>query len=125
MPSEVKQRSLAASCKHIKKSLRLASSADTLLISKTSRKRFEKGWFLLMKKTRTTVFSKARIEEVDGELLIIEAGKKDAPDNVYSLTNELNEWLGVEGISLTIKKDEEIIPDDMIEPEYSDEFYED
>lgn len=78
-----------------------------------------------MKKTRTTAFSKARIEEVDGELLIIEAGKKDAPNNVYSLTNELNEWLGVEGISLTIKKDEEIIPDDMIEPEYSDEFYED
>ena len=64
-----------------------------------------------MKKSRTTAFSKARIAEVDGELFIIEAGKKDMPDNVYSLTNELNEWIGVEGISLTIKKDEEVSPD--------------
>ena len=79
---------------------------------------------LFMKKSRTTAFSKARIEEVDGELLIIEAGKKDNPDNVYSLTKELNEWLGVEGVSLTIKKDEEVIPDDMID-EYDDEFVED
>ena len=76
-----------------------------------------------MKKTRSTTFAKARIEEVDGELLIIEVGKKDAPDRVYSLTNELMEWVGVEGVSLTIKKDEEIVPDDMIEE--SDEFIED
>lgn len=76
-----------------------------------------------MKKSRTTAFAKARIEEVDGELLIIEVGKKDAPDRVYSLTNELMEWVGVEGVSLTIKKDEEIVPDDMIEE--SDEFIED
>lgn len=76
-----------------------------------------------MKKTRSTAFSKARIEEVDGELLIIEIGKKDAPDRVYSLTDELMEWVGVEGVSLTIKKDEEIVPDDMIEE--SDEFIED
>lgn len=76
-----------------------------------------------MKKSRTTAFAKARIEEVDGELLIIEIGKKDAPDRVYSLTNELMEWVGVEGVSLTIKKDEEIVPDDMIEE--SDEFIED
>jgi hypothetical protein len=76
-----------------------------------------------MKKTRSTAFAKARIEEVDGELLIIEVGKKDAPDRVYSLTNELMEWVGVEGVSLTIKKDEEIVPDDMIEE--SDEFIED
>ena len=75
-----------------------------------------------MKKTRSTAFAKARIEEVDGELLIIEVGKKDAPDRVYSLTNELMEWVGVEGVSLTIKKDEEIVPDDMIEE--SDEFIE-
>ena len=76
-----------------------------------------------MKKTRSTAFSKARIEEVDGELLIIEAGKKDNPDSVYSLTEELNEWLGVEGISLTIRKDEEIIPDEIVES--NDEFVED
>lgn len=76
-----------------------------------------------MKKTRSTAFSKARIEEVDGELLIIEIGKKDAPDRVYSLTDELMEWVGVEGVSLTIKKDEKIVPDDMIEE--SDEFIED
>jgi hypothetical protein len=76
-----------------------------------------------MKKSRTTAFAKARIEEVDGELLIIEVGKKDAPDRVYSLSNELMEWVGVEGVSLTIKKDEEIVPDDMIEE--SDEFIED
>lgn len=75
-----------------------------------------------MKKTRSTAFSKARIEEVDGELIIIEPGKKDMPDSVYSLTDELNEWLGIEGVSLTIKKDEEIIPDDMI---VEDEFIED
>lgn len=77
-----------------------------------------------MKKSRTTAFAKARIEEVDGELLIIEIGKKDAPDRVYSLTNELMEWVGVEGVSLTIKKDEEIVPDDMIE-DTVDEFIED
>ena len=76
-----------------------------------------------MKKTRSTAFSKARIEEVDGELLIIEAGKKDNPNSVYSLTDELNEWLGVEGISLTIRKDEEIIPDEIVES--NDEFIED
>ena len=59
-------------------------------------------------------------------MLIIEAGKKDAPDNVYSLTKELNEWLGVDGVSLTIKKDIEVIPDDMIDNEdYDDEFIED
>lgn len=77
-----------------------------------------------MKKTRSTAFAKAKIEEVDGELLIIEVGKKDAPDRVYSLTNELMEWVGVEGVSLTIKKDEEIVPDDMIE-DTVDEFIED
>ena len=77
-----------------------------------------------MKKTRSTAFAKAKIEEVDGELLIIEVGKKDAPDRVYSLTNELMEWVGVEGVSLTIKKDEEIVPDDMIENTV-DEFIED
>lgn len=77
-----------------------------------------------MKKSRTAAFAKARIEEVDGELLIIEVGKKDAPDRVYSLTNELMEWVGVEGVSLTIKKDEEIVPDDMIE-DTVDEFIED
>ena len=49
-----------------------------------------------MKKSRTTAFAKARIEEVDGELLIIEVGKKD----------------------------EEIVPDDMIE-DTVDEFIED
>lgn len=76
-----------------------------------------------MKKTRSTAFSKARIEEVDGELLIIEAGKKDNPDSVYSLTDELNEWLGVEGISLTIRKDKEIIPYEIVES--NDEFIED
>ena len=76
-----------------------------------------------MKRSRTTAFAKARIEEVDGELLIIEVGKKDAPDRVYSLSNELMEWVGVEGVSLTIKKDEEIVPDNMIEE--SDEFIED
>ena len=77
-----------------------------------------------MKKSRTTAFAKARIEEVDGELLIIEVGKKDAPDRVYSLTNELMEWVGVEGVSLTIKNVEEIVPDDMIE-DTVDEFIED
>lgn len=79
-----------------------------------------------MKKTRTTAFTKARIEEVDGELLIIEVGKKDAPDRVYSLTNELMEWAGVEGVSVTIKKDEEIVPDDMTTDEFiEDEEFED
>ena len=79
-----------------------------------------------MKKTRTTAFTKARIEEVDGELLIIEVGKKDAPDRVYSLTNELMEWAGVEGVSVTIKKDEEIVPEDMTIDEFvEDEEFED
>ena len=79
-----------------------------------------------MKKTRTTAFTKARIEEVDGELLIIEVGKKDAPDRVYSLTSELMEWAGVEGVSLTIKKDEEIVPEDMTTDEFiEDEEFED
>lgn len=72
-----------------------------------------------MKKSRTTVFSKARIVEQDGELIIIEAGKKDEPDNVYSLTKELTEWLGVDGVTLSIKKDEEFLPVNDFE------FYED
>lgn len=77
-----------------------------------------------MKKSRTTAFSKARIELVDDELLIIEAGKKDAPDKVFSLTKELNEWLGVDGISLTIKKDQQLVPEDA-EEEIDDSFVED
>lgn len=77
-----------------------------------------------MKKSRTTAFSKARIELVDDELLIIEAGKKDAPDKVFSLTKELNEWLGVDGISLTIKKDQQLAPEDA-EEKIDDSFVED
>lgn len=77
-----------------------------------------------MKKTKSTAFTKARIEMVDGEFLIIEPGKKDAPDKVYSLTAELKEWCEIEGVSLVIKKDEDVAPEDVVE-EINDEFIED
>lgn len=79
-----------------------------------------------MKKTRSTVFSKAKIVEVDSQLLIVESGKKDESDKVYSLTNELLTWADVEGISLSIKKDEEIDPEDIMDnDELFDEFIKD
>jgi len=64
-----------------------------------------------MKKSRMTTFSKARIENVDGEFYIIESGKKDAPDKEFSLNDELNQWIGVDDITLTIKQNTEIDPD--------------
>lgn len=61
-----------------------------------------------MKKSRTTAYSKAVITMSDGEFLIVEAGKKDEEDMVFSLTEELKRWVGEAGVSLTIKKDEQI-----------------
>ena len=73
-----------------------------------------------MKKSRSTSYKKGRIVLSDGEFLFVETGKKDVPDKVYSLTEELNQWLDVEGVTLSIKKDEELSPNDI-----SDEFIED
>ena len=73
-----------------------------------------------MKKSRSTSYKKGRIVLSDGEFIFIETGKKDAPDKEYSLTEELNQWLDVEGVTLSIKKEEELSTDDI-----SDEFIED
>ena len=73
-----------------------------------------------MKKSRSISYKKGRIVLSDGEFIFIETGKKDAPDKEYSLTEELNQWLDVEGVTLSIKKEEELSPDDI-----SDEFIED
>lgn len=58
----------------------------------------------MAKITKSTSFSKAVI---DMEAMTITEITKDE-EKTYSLTKLLEEWNGVEGISLTIKQDDEI-----------------
>lgn len=51
-------------------------------------------------------FSKAIITEEDG-VFYIEEIMKDST-NRYNLTDKLKEWVEIDGISLTIKKDSEL-----------------
>lgn len=55
-------------------------------------------------RSKSVKFSNATItEEENGELIITEISKDDAKES--NLTEELRSWLGIDGISLTIKKD--------------------
>ena len=64
-----------------------------------------KGFELFMAKTtKTTTFSKAVINTDD--MTITEYIKDDV--RVYSIEKLLSEWNGIEGISLTIKQDNEL-----------------
>jgi hypothetical protein len=58
----------------------------------------------MAKATKSTAYSKAVINKDD--MTITEYSKDDT--KVYSIDKLLSEWDGVEGISLTIKKDTEI-----------------
>lgn len=59
-----------------------------------------------MKETRNITFSKATITEENGEFIITETVKEDC--RVYNLTEKLKEWIDVDGITLTLKKDTEV-----------------
>ena len=64
-----------------------------------------KGFELFMAKTtKTTTFSKAVINTDD--MTITERIKDDT--RVYSIEKLLSEWNGVDGISLTIKQDNDL-----------------
>lgn len=59
-----------------------------------------------MKENRSIGFSKATITEEDGNFIITEVTKDE--QKVYNLSEKLREWLEVDGVSLTIKRDLEI-----------------
>lgn len=57
----------------------------------------------MAKQSRSEVFSKAIITDEDGRFIITEYTKDETI--TYDLTSVLEEWLEVDGISLTIKQD--------------------
>ena len=59
-----------------------------------------------MKETKNVSFSKATITEEDGEFKITEVGKDDS--KTYNLTNQIRKWIGEDGLTVTIKKDNDI-----------------
>lgn len=61
----------------------------------------------MAKKNLGATYSKATINKAEGT--ITEFLPKDIV-NVYKIEDLLNDWDGVEGITLTIKKDSEITP---------------
>lgn len=64
----------------------------------------------MAKETKSIGFSKACITEEDGQFIITETTKDST--NVYSLTEKIREWLNVEGVTLTIKKDSELVSEE-------------
>lgn len=60
----------------------------------------------MAKETKSLGFSKAKITLEDGQFIITETTKDE--EKVYNLTQKLQEWVDVEGITLTIKKDHEL-----------------
>lgn len=58
----------------------------------------------MAKSNRTVSYAKATINKEEGT---ITEHLKDA-DNVYYIDNILSQWDGVEGVTITIKKDEEL-----------------
>lgn len=66
---------------------------------------------LLAKISKSIAFKNATIDKED--MTITEIIKDDT--NVYNLDNLLNEWDGIQGISLVIKKDDEIPNDEITE----------
>lgn len=60
----------------------------------------------MAKETKSLGFSKAKITLENGEFIITETTKDD--EKVYNLTQKLQEWIDIEGITLTLKKDNEL-----------------
>ena len=58
----------------------------------------------MAKASKSIAFKNATISKED--MTIIEYTKDDT--NVYSIENLLSDWDGVEGISLTIRKDDDV-----------------
>ena len=59
-----------------------------------------------MKESKKISFSNATITKENDKYIIIETTKDE--DKTYDLTNRLEEFVGVEGISLQISKTEDI-----------------
>jgi hypothetical protein len=64
----------------------------------------------MAKESKSLGFSKACITEEDGVLIITETTKDST--NVYNLSDKIKEWIGIEGISLVLKKDSEIVSEE-------------
>ena len=60
----------------------------------------------MAKENKSIQFSKAIITEEDGEFIITEYQKQDT--KVYNLNEKLREWIDIEGITLSLKKDKEL-----------------
>lgn len=58
----------------------------------------------MAKSNKTVTYTKAVINKEEGTII---EHLKDV-DNVYFIENILSAWDGIEGISITIKKDEEL-----------------
>lgn len=58
----------------------------------------------MAKSNKTVTYSKAVIDKATGTI----TEKLKDYDNVYYIENILDAWDGVEGVSITIKKDEEL-----------------
>ena len=64
----------------------------------------------MAKSNKTVTYSKATIDKESGT---ITESLKDG-DNIYYLENILDEWDGVAGITITIKKDDELPSEEVI-----------
>lgn len=60
----------------------------------------------MAKENKSITFSKAVITEEDGIFYITEYNKDDT--KVYNLSEQLREWIGIESLSLGIKRDREV-----------------
>ena len=60
----------------------------------------------MAKETKSIGFSKATISIEDGQFIITEYLKDET--KTYNLTEKLQEWENIEGITLSIKKDSEV-----------------
>lgn len=58
----------------------------------------------MAKSNRTVSYAKAVIDKENGTI----TEKTKDGDNVYYIENILSAWDGIEGVSITIKKDEEL-----------------
>lgn len=60
----------------------------------------------MAKENKSIGYSKATITEENGEFIITETTKDE--QKVYNLSEKLREWVEIDGVSLTIKRDLEI-----------------
>ena len=57
----------------------------------------------MAKEVKSLGFSKAVITEENGDFIITECTKDETL--VYNLSEKIREWVGIEGIALTLKQD--------------------